>query len=82
MVDAELEVLAEDEASLKVLVAVGEPLEVTVTVVKLMLELVADSTLPDVCEEVEALIEAVAEESPDTEAEVEDLEEAVTVTVV
>ena len=78
----ELEGLEEDEEPLKVLMAVGELLGVTVTVVKLTLELVADSALPDDCEDVEALREAVAEASPDKEDKVEDLEEAVTVTVV
>ena len=82
MVRTELEGLEEDEEPLKVLMAVGELLGVTVTVVKLTLELVADSALPDDCEDVEALREAVAEASPDKEDKVEDLEEAVTVTVV
>jgi len=81
-VRTELEGLEEDEEPLKVLMAVGELLGVTVTVVKLTLELVADSALPDDCEDVEALREAVAEASPDKEDKVEDLEEAVTVTVV
>jgi len=82
LVRTELEGLEEDEEPLKVLMAVGELLGVTVTVVKLTLELVADSALPDDCEDVEALREAVAEASPDKEDKVEDLEEAVTVTVV